>query len=204
MVELKVRSIRTIRRRAALTTLTAAAAAAAGLLQGTRRAAAASGDYMRPDASRLRSLAGHQRPNFLCVGAPYGGAALALFTQAARDKCKLAERTEGAFKENSFLGDPDFPVSDVGDPANKVGLYSDAGNFVPTLQKRGAVFLGCHNAIWELATALLKAGGNPDRLTHEGLAADLTNSLIPGVISTPGNEAVIGKFQVLGFVYSYS
>jgi hypothetical protein len=66
------------------------------------------------------------------------------------------------------------------------------------------VFLGCHNAIWELAAALLKAGINPDRLTHEELAADLTNSLIPGVVSTPGNEAMVGKFQESGFVYSYT
>src|SRR5262249_51683316 len=127
-----------------------------------------------------------------------------LFTQAAWDKYQLAQTTDGAFKDNSFLGDPSFPASDVGDPSNVGGLYSAAGNFLPTLQKRGALFLGCHNAIWELAAALLKAGINPDRLSHEELAADLTNSLISGAISTPGNEAVIGKFQESGFVYSYS
>src|SRR5262249_40380725 len=138
------------------------------------------------------------------VATPHGGAALALFTQAAWDKYKLAERTGGAFKQNSLLGDPDFPPSDVGDPANKSGLYSDAGNFVATLQKRGAVFLACHNAIWELASALLKAGGNPDRLSHEELAADLTNNLAAGVIATPGNEAMIGKLQESGFVYSHT
>jgi hypothetical protein len=145
-----------------------------------------------------------QRPNFLCVAAPHGGAALALFTTEAWNKYKLAQQTDGAFKENSFLIDPDFPETDVSDPGNAGGLYSAAGNFVPTLQKRGVVFLGCHNAIWELATALLKAGVNPDRLTHEGLAADLTNSFIPGVVSTPGNEAMIGKFQESGFVYSFT
>jgi hypothetical protein len=145
-----------------------------------------------------------QRPNFLCAAAPHGGAALALFTQNAWSKYKLAEQTDGAFKENSFLGDPDFPASDVNNPANAQGLYTDAGNFVPTLQKRGAVFLGCHNAIWEFGTALLKAGINPDKLSHEELAADLTNNLIPGAISTPGNEAMIGKFEESGFVYSYT
>lgn len=76
-----------------------------------------------------------------------------------------------------------------------------AGNFVPTLQKRGVIFLGRHNAIWELASALLKGGINPDRLSHEELAANLTSSLIAGVISTPGNEAIIGKLQESGFVY---
>jgi hypothetical protein len=69
----------------------------------------------------------------------------------------------------------------VNEPENPTGLYSDAGNFIPTLQKRGVVFLGCHNAIWELAASLIKSGVNP-----EEVAADLTNSLIPGAISTPG------------------
>jgi hypothetical protein len=258
----------TIGRRAGLTVLGAAAAAAV-LRPALEGAAAATGDYMRPDASRLRALARQlgqiprrrnykalpmiltkpeqwdstaldvviaydgprqlfdttrlaggwinqvrntlntqafslQRPNFLCAAAPHGGAALALFTQAAWDKYKLAERTDGAFKQNRFLGDPDFPASDVDDPANARGLYSDAGNFVPTLQKRGVVFLGCHNAIWELASALLAAGVNPDRLSPEELAADLTNHLADGVISTPGNDAIIGKLQESGFVYSYT
>src|SRR5262249_27542707 len=92
-----------------------------------------------------------QRPDFLCVAAPHAGAALAFFTKAAWDKSQLAQPTDGAFKDNSFLGDPSFPASDVGDPSNVGGLYSAAGNFLPTLQKRGALFLGCHNAIWELA-----------------------------------------------------
>lgn len=145
-----------------------------------------------------------QRPDFLCVTAPHGGAALALFSQAAWDKYKLADQTDGAFKDNSFLADPDFPASQVTDPTNAEGLYSGAGNFVPTLQRRGVVFLGCHNAIWELAGTLLKGGVNPDGLSHEALAADLTNHLIPGAVSTPGNEAMIGKFQETGFVYSYT
>jgi hypothetical protein len=145
-----------------------------------------------------------QRPNFLCVAAPHGSAALALFTQEAWNKYKLAEQTAGAFKRNSFLADPDFSAAAVNDPENTQSLYSAAGNFVPTLQKRGVVFLGCHNAIWELAAALLKGGNNPDGRSHEELAADLTNGLIPGAISTPGNEAMIGKFQASGFVYSYT
>jgi hypothetical protein len=37
-----------------------------------------------------------QRPNFLCAAAPHGGAALALFTQDAWNKYKLAQQTDGA------------------------------------------------------------------------------------------------------------
>jgi hypothetical protein len=144
-----------------------------------------------------------QRPNFLCAAVPHGGAALALFNQDMWNKYKLAEQTKGAFKDNSFLTDPDFPQSAVNEPENMTGLYSDAGNFIPTLQRRGVVFLGCHNAIWELAAALIKGGANPDRLSNEELAAELTNNLIPGAISTPGNDAMIGKLQETGFVYAY-
>jgi hypothetical protein len=58
----------------------------------------------------------------------------------------------------------------------------------------------------QLFDATRLAGGwiNPDRPTHEELAANLTNSLIPDVVSTPGNEAMIGEFQESGFVYSYA
>jgi hypothetical protein len=144
-----------------------------------------------------------EQADFLAAATPHGSTALALFTQAAWTKYRLAEQTDGAFKTNTFLADPDFPQSAVNDPRNATGLYSEAGNFVLTLQKRGVVFLGCHNAIWELAGSLIAGGINPDGATHEQLAADLTNSLIPGVIATPGNEATIGVLQHGGFVYSY-
>jgi hypothetical protein len=143
-----------------------------------------------------------QQANFLITAAPHGGAALALFNAQAWNKYRLAEQTSGAFKSNSFLTDPEFPASTLNEQENPRGLYSDAGNFVPTLQKRGVVFLGCHNAIWELAGTLIKGGINPDRVSQEEIAADPTNSLAPGVIATPGNEAIIGKLQETGFVYA--
>jgi len=144
-----------------------------------------------------------QQADFLAVATPHGSTALALFTQAAWTKYRLAEQTGGAFKTNTFLADPGFPRSAVNEPQDAMGLYSEAGNFIPTLQKRGVVFLGCHNAIWELAGSLIAGGINPDGATHEELAADLTNTLVPGVIATPGNEATIGVLQHGGFVYSY-
>jgi hypothetical protein len=143
-----------------------------------------------------------QQANFLIAAAPHGGAALALFNVQAWNKYRLAEQTDGAFKSNTFLNDPEFPASALNEPESPRGLYSDAGNFVPTLQKRGVVFLGCHNAIWELAGTLIKGGVNPDRASQEEIAADLTNNLAPGVVATPGNEAIIGKLQESGFVYA--
>lgn len=31
-----------------------------------------------------------------------------------------------------------------------------------TLQRRGAVFIACHNQVWEMSGALMKASVNPD------------------------------------------
>jgi len=53
------------------------------------------------------------------------------------------------------------------------------------LQRRGAVFMACHNAIWEHAERLLNEQ-NPDHLAVEAIAAELTNHLIPNVVLTPG------------------
>jgi len=70
-----------------------------------------------------------------------------------------------------------------------MGLYSEAGNFHPDAAERGVVFLGCHNAIWELAGSLIAGGINPDGATHEELAADLTNTLCSRRDRHAGNEA---------------
>jgi hypothetical protein len=35
-------------------------------------------------------------------------------------------------------------------------------NGIPVLQQRGAVFMACHNTIWELAERLVGAEQNPD------------------------------------------
>ena len=67
---------------------------------------------------------------------------------------------------------------------------------------RGVVFLSCHNSIWEQSAALIKTGVNPDELSHEALAAELTNHLIPGVILTPGVAATLPELQLAGFHYA--
>jgi len=46
--------------------------------------------------------------------------------------------------------------------------------------------MACHNAIWELAAALIETGINPDKLSHPELAAELTNHLVDGAVLTPG------------------
>ena len=68
--------------------------------------------------------------------------------------------------------------------------------------RRGVVFMSCHNAIWEQAAALIKADMNPDKLTQEALAAELTNHLIPGAVLTPGIGGTLPELEQAGFYYA--
>jgi hypothetical protein len=70
------------------------------------------------------------------------------------------------------------------------------------LQSRGVAFLACHNEIWEVAERLLGLGINPDHLSHERLAAELTNHLIDGAVVTPGIGGTIPELQQAGFHYA--
>jgi hypothetical protein len=66
------------------------------------------------------------------------------------------------------------------------------------------VFLACHNAIWELAEKLITTGVNPDELSQNALAAELTNNLIAGVVLTPGIGGTLPELQRAGFNYANS
>jgi hypothetical protein len=59
----------------------------------------------------------------------------------------------------------------------------------------------CHNAIWELAARLIASDKNPDHLSHEVLAAELTNHLTDEVVLTPGMVATIPELQQVGYHY---
>jgi hypothetical protein len=144
-------------------------------------------------------------PNFLMVAAPHGPAQYSLYNRAAWEKYGIASLTGGAFKRNTLIKDPKVTKAQVKDVEDPTGLYSDTlGNFIPVLQKRGVVFCACHNAVWELAGTLITNGVNPDKRSQAELTADLTNTLIDGVVVTPGNEAAIGLLQRAGFSYSFA
>ena len=68
--------------------------------------------------------------------------------------------------------------------------------------RRGVVFMSCHNAIWEQAATVLRNQVNPDKLSHEALAAELTNHLIAGVVLTPGAVGTLPELQQAGFQYA--
>ncbi len=138
----------------------------------------------------------------LLVSATHGTAHLALYDQIIWDKYQIAGFTGGKFSSTTLLDIPAAAKADPGQFNAPFGPFSPSANSITVLQQRGVVFLACHNAIWEFAAALLKKGINPERLSHEALAAELTNHLIPGVVMTPGVVGTILQLQLAGFYYA--
>jgi hypothetical protein len=141
-------------------------------------------------------------PNFLCVSATHGPAHLALYDQATWDKYQLAKFAGGNIARNTFIDTPPAASHDPADFQSNEGAFSSRSNSIVVLQRRGVVFMACHNAIWELAERLIRTEQNPDRLAVDTLAAELTNHLIPGVVLTPGIVAALVNLQQAGFAYS--
>jgi hypothetical protein len=155
-------------------------------------------NLMRNSANAQVFSFGHR--DFLAVSATHGSAHLALFDQDMWDKYRLAELAGGDFKTNRLIVPKAVPSEPSGfeNPKSMFGL---AGNTIPALQSRGVVFMACHNAIWEITGKLLANGVNPDRLSHEAIAAEFTNHLVDGVVLTPGIVATIPELQQAGFHY---
>jgi hypothetical protein len=141
-------------------------------------------------------------PDFLVVSATHGSAHLALFGPAMWEKYQLAKLTGGKFQSNTLLAEQKAAAADPNDYENPEGVFSPHDNSIPALQRRGVVFLACHNAIWELAETLIAAAVNPDKLAHEALAAELTNHLIVGAVLTPGMVGTLPELQDGGFDYA--
>jgi len=144
---------------------------------------------------------GFKHPDFLCVSATHGSAHLALYDDATWEKYELAKIAGGSVTHNSFVAVPAATVQDISDFQNHDGVFSPRANSVAGLQRRGAVFVACHNAIWELANRLNTAGTNPDKLAVDALCADLTNHLIPGIVLTPGAVGTLVELAGAGFAY---
>jgi intracellular sulfur oxidation DsrE/DsrF family protein len=143
-----------------------------------------------------------KEPNFLCVSATHGAAHLALFDQGMWDKYQLAKLAGGNISANSFIALPPASAHDAADFQSAEGAFSSKDNSIAVLQRRGVVFMACHNAIWEVAEKVAAAGQNPDHLAVDAIAAELTNHLIPEVVLTPGIVATLVKLQQSGFAYS--
>ena len=64
------------------------------------------------------------------------------------------------------------------------------------------------NNSWRRSRRLLRVvassnkGINPDKLSHEEMAAEFTNHLIPGVVLTPGIVGTLPELEQAGFHYT--
>ncbi len=141
-------------------------------------------------------------PEFLCVSATHGLAHLALYDDAMWDKYGLAKLAGGNTTTNSFVAAPPAADADPKDFQNPKGPFSSAATSIQMLQRRGAVFLACHNAVWELANRLTASDANTDRLSTDALCAELSNHLIPGIVLTPGAVGTLAELAKAGFSYA--
>jgi intracellular sulfur oxidation DsrE/DsrF family protein len=143
-----------------------------------------------------------QHPDFLAVSETHGSAQLALYDQSMWDKYNLAKLAGAGFERNTLIVEQPAASADPANYEDPAGVYSDENNSIPALQRRGVVFMSCHNAIWEQATKLRSIGANPDNSTVDVIAAELTNHLIPGVVLTPGAVGSMPELQQAGFHYA--
>lgn len=143
-----------------------------------------------------------RHPDFLIVSETHGSAQLALYDQAMWDKYGLAKLAGGSFDKNTLIVDRPAASADAANYEDPAGMFSPQNNSILALQRRGAVFMSCHNAIWEQAAKLHATGANPDKLPVEALAAELTNHLIPDVVLTPGAVGTLPELQRAGFAYA--
>jgi len=141
-------------------------------------------------------------PDFLVVSETHGTAQFALYDEAMWEKYGLAKLAGAGFDRNSLIDERPAASADPANYEDPAGVFSGENNSIPALQRRGVVFMACHNAIWEHAVKLHKSGATPDNATVDTIAAELSNHLIPGVVLTPGAVATLPELQKAGFQYA--
>src|SRR3981189_1274180 len=118
------------------------------------------------------------------------------------DKYQLSRLAGEEFKTNTYIIEHKAAAADPANYEDPAGAFSSEDNSIPALMRRGVVFMCCHNAIWEQAAALIKTDVNPDKLSHDALAAGLYNDRVDGVVLIPGASATMPELQQVGFHYA--
>lgn len=143
-----------------------------------------------------------RHPDFLCVSATHGSAQLALYDEAMWEKYDLAKLVGHGVVTNYYAQATPASGMDPADYENPKGPFSASANSIVGLQRRGVVFLACHNAVWDLAGRLIASRANPDHLSAPALCADLSNHLVAGVVLTPGAVGTLVELASAGFAYA--
>lgn len=141
----------------------------------------------------------HGHRDFLAIAAVHGNAHLSLFNQRAWDNYGLAANTAGKFAQNDLIVEkPGVSLSD--DRQTLDGFYGPSNNNIVSLQRRGVVFVACHDSVHAIARGLRgKRGAGDDA---DIIAADLTNNLIPDAVLVPSVVAFLAELQSSGFSYA--
>ena len=142
-----------------------------------------------------------KHPDFLAVSATRGGPLLALYDDYIWGKYDLTKLSGGKMAKNDLYAAPAAASADPADYQNPKGAFSASADSVQSLQRRGAVFLACHNAIWGQSERLVAIGSNPDKLSADALCAELSNHLVPGVVIVPGAVGTMVELASAGFSY---
>jgi hypothetical protein len=143
-----------------------------------------------------------KHPDFLAVSVTHGTAQLALYDPAIWEKYQLTRLAGDEFRTNTAITERKLTSADSANYEDPAGPFSGDDNSIPALMRRGAVFMSCHNAIWEHAAALIKFDINPDKLSLAALAAELTNHLVEGAVLIPGAAGTLPELQQAGFHYA--
>lgn len=142
----------------------------------------------------------NRNADFLAVSATHGLAHLALFAQPMWDTYNLAALAGPKFATNTLIVEK-TGASRSDSVEDVAGFYGPANNNVTSLQRRGAVFIACHDSIHAISRALQSSAGRP-AASADRIAADLTNNLIPDVVLVPSVVSFMVDLQSRGFTYS--
>ncbi|MBP0495111.1 transcriptional initiation protein Tat [Roseomonas indoligenes] len=142
----------------------------------------------------------HSHPDFLAVAAVHGTAHLALFSQVMWDKYGLAANTRGSLSRNEMI--VERPGASPEDDLQSLdGFYGPGNNNIVSLQRRGAVFVACHDSIHAIARGIRAARG-AEAGAADAIAAELTNNLVSGTVLVPSVVAYLAEVQRAGFTYA--
>jgi intracellular sulfur oxidation DsrE/DsrF family protein len=87
-------------------------------------------------------------------------------------------------------------------PATRPSARTDpyyADTSIEGLQRRGVLFLTCHQSIHALAGAAVAGGRNPDNLTADQVTEEIGAHLVPGTIMAPGAVLELVRLQDKGY-----
>jgi intracellular sulfur oxidation DsrE/DsrF family protein len=87
-------------------------------------------------------------------------------------------------------------------PATRPSAQADpyyADTSIEGLHRRGVLFLTCHQSIHAHAAAAVADGRNPDNLTANQIAEEISAHLVPGTIMIPGGVLELVRLQDKGY-----